>query len=436
MAAKVPIKVEEINKQSDKYLPNTWYVQDPKNKSWVVIEIIKAYKGMEGSISIYEYSYYKVLVESGRSGGVLNTSLIGTDTVRVGVGASLQVQAVKGKNYKEALKQLEEIRASGTGIGERPTTPPPTTESPVFDNFPVLPTELNQVQWNPRPHAITRPPSFYTLANIKSSFKDKGDDLRVSKNAEPGVITAAIAAQKRLEKQTKKGYYNLGKIYQNKTSAAALNALGDVKPEDVKADQLYGFRFIYNPNKIRYGTTMETSIDWQAQTQSAANFFSGNTVVEFTLYLNRIIDMTTLNDPNSDLTLYYPGGISDVEKKNILKRGTEYDLDFLYRCVNGKPANTTLLTEADLETSDFGYITGMPVWLQLHENMRYRGSIAKLDVEHVIFTESMVPVLSIVTISLLRYPELDKLTKSQRNKIEALQQELASKSDTPNEKVP
>lgn len=401
MAATIPTSVESIDKASKKILPGTWHAQDRKDKVWTVISVFRDPAANEPNRVTYDYKYTKFLYTDGRNGIEIHQSVVGTDRVSGADDATRKANAAKGKTYKKVQKLLEE---SVTAKEESDLLYPPTGGVLPYSNTPTELGELGMVKWNPKPHVITRPPSFYTMANI-------GQQFVVSPNAEPGAITAALLTQQQYAR-TRSNITKLGKIYQNKSSAVALNGKKKLTEENVKAKDLWGFRFIYNPNVIKYGTTIDTNIDWQMQVQSASNFFSGNTVVDITLYLNRIIDMTTLKDPREDLTLYYPGGITEKEKNGILKRGTEYDLDFLYRCVNGKPGNTSLLTDQSLVTADFGYITGMPVWLQIHDNMRYRGSIASLNVDHVLFTESMIPILSIVNIKLLRYPELEVINKA------------------------
>jgi len=125
----------------------------------------------------------------------------------------------------------------------------------------------------------------------------------------------------------------------------------------------------------------------------------------FDLYLNRIQDLNTLKK-GYKATAYPAGGISDTDQKGLLYRGTEYDLEWLYRVVNGSPTKTSLL-EYGGETADFGYITGTPFWLKLHKNMKYYGGLAGLSVNHVMFTKDMIPILSVVSLTFNRYPVFD-----------------------------
>jgi hypothetical protein len=214
---------------------------------------------------------------------------------------------------------------------------------------------------------------------------------------------------------------NLGRIFQSQGAAESMNVATQTKGKV----PIFGFKFMYNPQSINYSIPMNTSIDWTLSTQDPANLIAGNIAVNFTLYLNRIADMTELMPLKAAPTLHsrnYPRQLSKEEVEGILLRGTEYDLEFLYRSVNGNRdmKGNSLLTY-DGESADKGYITGVPLWFVLHDNMRYYGSLQNISVDHVVFTDKMVPMLSVVSISFLRYPSgaaVDEFLKA-KNKEDA-----------------
>ena len=135
--------------------------------------------------------------------------------------------------------------------------------------------------------------------------------------------------------------------------------------------------------------------------------------------------MTELMPLKGAPTMYsknYPRQLSKEEVEGILLRGTEYDLEYLYRAVNGNRdmKGNSLLTYNG-ESADKGYITGVPLWFVLHDNMRYYGSLQNISVDHVVFTDKMVPMLTVVNISFLRYPSgaaVDEFLKA-KNKEDA-----------------
>jgi uncharacterized membrane protein len=57
-------------------------------------------------------------------------------------------------------------------------------------------------------------------------------------------------------------------------------------------------------------------------------------------------------------------------------------------------------------TSDLGYITGIPCWIRIHDNMHYKVSVQSMNVNHVLFTPDMVPTLTTVDLQLARIPAL------------------------------
>jgi hypothetical protein len=258
---------------------------------------------------------------------------------------------------------------------------------------PAMPTAANSdISANPPNHIWTRRPSL--------------DELMTQNDSNFYVPDPATAAQ--VLKTNSAAYssvtatHPLGYIIQDVSTAQNLN----IKTGKGK-NQVYQFNFTYNPTTISYTTSANTPIDWTlGNTTDPANVLGGPTIVTFDLYLNRIQDLSLLK--RGYKAGAYPGkGLSDVDQKGLLNRGTEYDLEWLYRVVNGTPNKTGLLTYGG-ETSDYGYITGTPFWLQFHDNMRYYGGLAGLSVNHVMFTKDMIPTLSVVSLTINRYPVFDQ----------------------------
>lgn len=303
----------------------------------------------------------------------------------------------KKDSKQDAINALLAIKTSTCG---EPVDDGTTEGSPYASSVPVEIDLANRT--NPPNHYVSRDVNYFN--KIKSQIvKDLGN---------PRAASEYIVAYNRIDllnaEVTKAG--RLGMIFQDKASATALNGPGN-------ADKPWGFRFAYNPTSISYSTAMDTSIDWMLADKDPANYIGGNVSVGFTLYLNRMPDMTELagkKGRSGTYTKNYPRELREEEIQGILNRGTEYDLEFLYRVLNGepKPSNNTLLTYTvagkPAVTSDFGYITGTPVWLKIHNNLRYKGSVASVSVNHVIFNELMIPMFSTVDITMIRYPVISE----------------------------
>jgi hypothetical protein len=267
-----------------------------------------------------------------------------------------------GKNFRNAQADL--LKATQDTLNLDTTGTQPAIPDPKAGTF------------NPPNHFFTRRPSF----------------AEVAANTGNANIAGQIG-----------GHHALGRIVQDKNSAKLLNVkMGkNPAPKDV-----FGFRFSYNPTTIAYATNANAPIDWTLGTSDTANILGGPTMVGFDLYLNRIADVHALTSGQyKDNNYVRP--LTDVEKLGIRTRGTEYDLEFLYRVVNGTPVSTDLTLDSQV-TSDFGYITGVPFWLYIHDNMRYFGGLSALNVNHVIFSTDMVPIFTVVSVTFNRYPVFDK----------------------------
>jgi len=368
----IPTAVGAIQTASNKILPGTWTAQSSLDKTWIAIIVTET----DGSLGFKYHTYKYERYSDGVSGSKIGSKTIGVDAT---------FPASDGKYYKEAQANLKEYVIATTD------------QTPLVDyvntDTPTLPDKrVNIGRWNPPNHSSTRGVTFYVTAGLSTE-------------------SPLSPSQKSLLATAVKYSDNLGKIYQTTSSAKALNIknVTQLKKSNgtftVTPDKLWGFRFCYNPTTITYSTSIDSSIDWLVAPMDPGKFFGGNTSVTFDLYLNRIADMSTLQTDNYQAS--YPGiEITPEQRQGLLTRGTEYDIEYLYRVVNGNPkSGTKLLSDATAQTADYGYITGMPFWLQLHDNMIFKASLSGFSVNHVMFTEKMVPMLTVITLSFIRYPE-------------------------------
>jgi hypothetical protein len=258
---------------------------------------------------------------------------------------------------------------SGNGLKDITTVAPPKGET----------------RWNPPPHRDARGISFAERANY--SVNDPLNTVSAFSNKERG------------------------RIYQDANGAAVLNksaqGLKDAVASKVALNQ-WGFRFMYNPTTFGYSSSSNNSVDWTLGSADPAVLLTGNSSVSFEVYINRIPDLKylRLKNPKVSEAQLYGRNLTQVEKEGILNRGTEYDIEFLYRVLNGDPLSKSLLLSYNGITADFGYTTGVPCWLVLNENLRYFGSVASFQVNHAMFDLNMVPMLSTVSITFARYPAL------------------------------
>lgn len=191
---------------------------------------------------------------------------------------------------------------------------------------------------------------------------------------------------------------------------------------DLKNQKRYGFQFHYNPTTItmNYSGVLNVSPGYMA---SGADKFvvagadSNASKISFDITLNRRSDF---NYFNSDGTLAHGKTVSEVyggahgktaaeikaELKAIYTKGTMYDVEYLTNTLLG----FKLTTELRGVTSDFGYISARPLELHLGKTFRYLGRIDAFSVQHAMFDERMVPILSTIHIEFSRFP--DQVKKS------------------------
>jgi hypothetical protein len=331
------------------------------------------------------------------------------------------VDAQRKKQYKMIIGNCTTKAVTSQDDDDSTTVRPPVETQ--------LPTD--KLRWNPPPHRVTATESFGTrMSSIYNSILGSNSDPAFTYS--PEFLNFALQAEKgRFTKFEKL------RIFQDAFGAKSLNRAykKTAKPASGTAgnNQLWGFRATYNPTTFSYSTAANTDVDWTLGAKDPAILLAGNQTVSFDLYLNRIADLSAVNVKNgidlSKTSKSYPRQLEQEEVNGIYHRGTEYDLEFLYRVITGDPEKKNLLLSPAYRnlggvTADLGYTTAVPCWLYLNENMRYYGSVASIQVNHVMFDLRMVPMLSVVTITFARYPAADQ--GSEPKKIREKQQGIAT----------
>jgi hypothetical protein len=196
------------------------------------------------------------------------------------------------------------------------------------------------------------------------------------------------------------------------------------KNKDAKGLTPYGFRFHYNPGSIslNYGQMTGQSPEVLMSGRDQYNPLlplDGGSGIQFDLYLNRIEDMSYIQKDGSlqsangyvfkDSKELYSEDVSKAELVEIYRKGTMYDLEYLFKAVHGNDGTYTSILRG--KTSDVGWLNGVAVEFHLGNNMRYLARINSVAVNHAIFNDRMVPTLTTVHISASRYFDLPKKKK-------------------------
>jgi hypothetical protein len=159
-----------------------------------------------------------------------------------------------------------------------------------------------------------------------------------------------------------------------------------------QAGTRYGFRFLYNPNQISGALAVGTNIIADPTNSVTAVLQEGLENINFEVWLNRVPEVMG-KPPLSD---YHPT-MSVTDMNAIRERGTQYDVEFLYRVANGVH-NTTVRSG----TGDIGILLPNPCELYIGP-LKSRGALMSVSTTDILYSPDMVPMLTRLTITFNRF---------------------------------
>lgn len=178
----------------------------------------------------------------------------------------------------------------------------------------------------------------------------------------------------------------------------------------------YGFRFHYNPQTVSMAWGVLTALDptFEFTGQDKFQIISAGlltSTVTFQLLLNRTYDFNyvtkngILKYPNP-----YPHHVPKEKVSEIWEKGTMHDIEYFLRTINGPNADfesdlNFIKTGTRMTTADRAWLRPTIVELHLGNAMRYRVRISEFSVNHVIFNDRMVPMLSTVNLTCNRFAD-------------------------------
>jgi hypothetical protein len=358
-----------------------------------------------------------------------------------GIPNATQTQAL---NKLEAEKQA--FRSQAIALNSNITT--------LTNLIKTYKTELTEIYTTSTPTPPSQPPVIitsaeadklvyqYNLPMLKSAYLDpfgpQGESVIDRKliGAPINDFTNARLAWKGVTPS--RGTIQMSKIF-------AANAWKGKPPKGTKKNETpYGFRFLYNPTDVSmaWGIVDAFSPEYA---QSGNNGMSGVAVglmkgtIAFTLLLNRIGDLSILQedgsyqsgasgmdsgvDPYAYTQILYPAvgtqvvpvlptpelnspyGLTEepefAERAMIWKRGTMYDIEYLFRAMGGYYSDYK--SGLNGTTADRGWLQPIPMELHLGTGLRYLVRVSSLDLKHMMFNERMVPTLTTVNVVCTRY---------------------------------
>jgi hypothetical protein len=290
----------------------------------------------------------------------------------------------------------------------------------------------------PKP-APTTPPTFARLHTTADPVHDPrattGDQWGQSptgtgsKNADPRA--AALPRWNPPQNIYTRGYnplildsLNTDYIYHNKDDLRDLRVRGNMNDKlgyitmapyhfaltNKVVSKPWGFRFAYNPQALSLTSTLDGTPDYSNYGSAEGDVsvpLTSSSQGSFTIWLNRIQDLRSLAVGNYS---NYATVLVPEEIEGLLARGTDYDVDYLYRVTNG----IVYFNKSQFSSSygaagsaDQGLLMGGLVDIAfggVNGNLRVFGQITGITVNHLLFNKDLVPVLSTVDISFTRYP--------------------------------
>lgn len=233
-----------------------------------------------------------------------------------------------------------------------------------------------KIWWNPPPHLLTKPPRI-EWGHQWDASEDLGSHVRV------------------VERD--------GEYFREPDARGRLGAIYTRGSDD--NGSRWGCRFHYNPTSLSLGAeqlhgsdmTTERFVEDSKTMNPVGNF--GYMSVE--LYFNRIYDLAFPGARYYSESLESGANSANENQAEMLRRlGTNYDIEYLYRIVNGDPRPNSIL---GYHSADMGVLLWRPVEFHLGP-FKYMSVITSLSINHILFTPTMVPTFTTVSLGFLRFP--------------------------------
>ena len=215
-----------------------------------------------------------------------------------------------------------------------------------------------------------------------------------------------------------------GPSYQGIINKAILDNLPMLREQEKKklnfntaSESNWGFQFLWNPDGISINTDVNMSVTPNVNDMfsTVSQAYPTMQSISVSVMLDRTNDFACFRGMKNssgysetelaEMMGFYPNAYGvmpnpGAEIKELLLRGTMYDLEYLYRSINGNPPSTNFMSK---ETADMGFLTPSQIAFQLgpdKNSIAYLGYINSLQVQHMTFTEEMIPIRTQVTMSI------------------------------------
>ena len=266
-------------------------------------------------------------------------------------------------------------------------------------NKPVIPIQIepdSTYSWNLPPHKWSLPVDASAVVDTVNTYSNDLHSMR-------------------------RGRIFVGRKYNGNTTTVDPKTGKKTPTGDGHFNNNYGFQFLWNPETFSQNTSVNWGItpDQNDITSLLTGLVASNSSINLTIRIDRSNDFacakasyfgrgsdrnTFLQNSFQSFASYYREGqapnsaadfATNIDNKidDLLTRGTEADLEFLYRTINGD--GYSLL---GVNTSNISFLRPTIVRVDLGPQ-RLVGMIQSVDVSHLAFTRDMIPVRTDVTLS-------------------------------------
>jgi len=304
----------------------------------------------------------------------VNNTLIAADAQKV-ANAFIEAPAGTGKNTGNNKNSKVNITSAQT---QTPAAPPEFPDS--------------SYQWNLPPHAWSLPVEPSTMVD---TMLQRTDDFHTTRRGRIFYYNGYVGPSS-------------SPNYQDIATTGMHTPAANTPPSVNK----YGFQFIWNPETFTQSTAVNMQVTPSGSDPSVAltGFAAANSQMEFTLRLDRTNDFAcaeTIYTSSTGVSLdsiakYYSTGNSDssgastIDKiTQLLEYGTEADLEYLYKTVNGAGWKGI----GGRDTSNIGYLMPSLIRVDLGQQ-KFVGVVSSVSVNHLAFTRDMVPIRTDVDITI------------------------------------
>ena len=202
------------------------------------------------------------------------------------------------------------------------------------------------------------------------------------------------------------------------TPAGAQDLTSTAKGVEYKTtseDTNWGFQFLWNPESITTTMTRNSSVIPSNLDKFASlnGLFTAMEALQFTITIDRTNDFAFAKAlyavGGSGFEQFYKNGypgdpseLFDTKFKNLMKRGTLADIEYIYRTINRSGQNgQKWLNGLGQETAELGFLSPTAIGVRFGpnpESLSYVGWVEQITVNHTKFTEDMIPIHSDVTL--------------------------------------